>query len=382
MDLCCVRVHIPYPSRMEHKADQSGTPASSPVVNLALQGGGSHGAFTWGVLDTLLADGRIGFEGISGTSAGAMNAVAMAYGYNQALGKHGSDPREAAREALASFWAGVVQMGAVAQPQAAIYDILFGASGMAASPAAGWINSIASEWVHALSPYEINPLDINPLRNYLESQIDFGVLAHGKGIKVFVVATHVASGQAEVFWGKRLTVDAVMASACLPLAFQAVEIEGEHYWDGGYSGNPAIHPLIYHCDACDVLLVQINPIRRTSVPTTSAQIMDRINEVTFNAGLIAEMRAIDFVTRLLAEGKLDPKQYKNVLLHRIDGGETLDAYAAATKTSTSGLLIHALRDLGIAHAKEWLDKKYPALGVHSSIHIQRDYLDGLRVPVK
>jgi NTE family protein len=367
---------------MENIADSIGPSVAAPRVNLALQGGGSHGAFTWGVLDALLADGRMHFDGISGTSAGAMNAVAMAFGYNAALAKGHSDPREAAREGLAAFWEGVVHMGTVAQPQSAIYDVLFGASGMAALPGAGWINSIASEWTHVLSPYAINPMDINPLRNFLESQIDFDVLAHGKGIKVFVVATHVASGQAEVFWGKRLTADAVMASACLPLAFQAVEIDGEHYWDGGYSGNPAIHPLIYHCDASDVLLVQINPIRRSTIPTTSAQIIDRINEITFNAGLIAEMRAIDFVARLHAEGKLDPKQYKNILLHRIDGGETLDGYSAATKVSTSGVLIRSLHELGVTHAKEWLEKKFHALGQHSSIHIKHDYLDSLRLPVK
>ena len=367
---------------MENTVNPSGASASSPIVNLALQGGGSHGAFTWGVLDALLADGRMQFEGISGTSAGAMNAVAMAYGYNDALAKNQADPRERARESLASFWNGVVEMGEVAQPQSAMYNVLFNASGMAASPAASWLNAMATEWSHALSPYALNPLDINPLRNFLQQQIDFEALLHDKGIKVFVVATHVASGQAEVFWGKRLTADAVMASACLPQAFQAVQIEGEYYWDGGYSGNPAIHPLIYNCQACDVLLVQINPVRRNAVPTTSAQIMDRINELTFNAGLISEMRAIDFVSRLLAEGTLDPQRYKNVLLHRIDGGEALDGYAASTKVSTNGVLIRALRDLGVAHAQEWLDKKFHALGQHSSIHIKHDYLDSLRVPVK
>lgn len=200
-------------------------------------------------------------------------------------------------------------------------------------------------------------------------------------LKVFVVATRVSTGKAEVFSGKRLTADAVMASACLPMAFKAVEIEGDHFWDGGYSGNPAIHPLIYNCSSRDIVLVQINPIKRDKLPTNSAPILDRINEVTFNAGLIAEMRAIDFVKRLLAEGKLDPAHYKDVLMHRIDGGEALEAFSASTKTSTSASLIHSLRDLGQANARAWLTKRYTSLGVKSTVNIQQDYLDDMRVPV-
>ena len=162
-----------------------------------------------------------------------------------------------------------------------------------------------------LSPYQTNPLDINPLKDFLEKQIDFERLAAFKALKVFVVATAVTTGKAEVFSGKRLTAKAVMASACLPTVFQAVEIDGEPYWDGGYSGNPAIHPLIYQCESRDIVLVQINPIKRDKLPTTAADILDRLNEITFNSALIAEMRAIDFVKRLLAEGKLDPARYKD-----------------------------------------------------------------------
>jgi NTE family protein len=350
-----------------------------PLVNLALQGGGSHGAFTWGVLDALLEDGRLGFEGISGTSAGAMNAVALAHGFAQAHDKLRADPREAAREALAAFWNGVVEMGALSEAQRAPFDLLMGRGGAAA---AGWAHAMSNFWSGALSPYQSNPFDINPLRHFLERQIDFSALARLTSLKVFVVATRVCTGQAEVFSGARLSVDAVMASACLPLAFKAVEIEGDHFWDGGYSGNPAIHPLIYECHSRDVLLVQINPIKRDQLPTDSARIMDRINEVTFNAGLIAEMRAIDFVKRLLAEGRLDPAHYKDVLLHRIDGGEALEAFAASTKSSISASLIHSLRDLGRAQAQAWLQQHYGALGVRATVDIKKDYLDDLRVPVR
>jgi NTE family protein len=353
-----------------------------PTINLALQGGGSHGAFTWGVLDALLEDGRLHIEGISGTSAGAMNAVVLAHGFAQAKSRRGGDARESARESLSRFWEGVIGMGALSELQRAPFDLVFGrGTGTRHSPGALLANAMASFWSQALSPYQRNPLDINPLRQFLQGLVDFERLQAPGVPKVFVVATRVSTGKAEVFSGRRLTADAVMASACLPTVFQAVAIEGDHFWDGGFSGNPALHPLIYQCRSRDIVLVQINPIQRERLPQTSAEIMDRINEVTFNAGLIAEMRAIDFVKRLLAQGKLDPNAYKDVLMHRIDGGQALKAYAASTKSSASGHLIHTLRDLGRTCAKEWLAEHHSALGQRDSVNIKRDYLDDLRVPV-
>ena len=357
-------------------------------INLALQGGGSHGAFTWGVLDALLEDGRFRFEGISGTSAGAMNAVALAHGLAVAQGRSALAMRESARASLAAFWNGVVDMGAlgstVAAAQRVPFDLLFG--GLSAltgqqSPGQLLADAVTSFWAGSVSPYQSNPLDINSLQDFLEQQIDFERLAAFKPLQVFVVATRVRNGKAEIFSGKRLSARSVMASACLPTVFQAVEIEGEHYWDGGYSGNPAIHPLIYQCDSPDVLLVQINPIERERLPTTAAEIMDRLNEITFNSALIAEMRAIDFVKRLLAQGKLDPSRYKDVRMHRIDGGDVLEGYAASTKSQTDARLIHQLRDLGQAAARQWLGEHAAAVGQRSSIHIAADYLDDLRVPV-
>jgi NTE family protein len=352
------------------------------LLNLALQGGGSHGAFTWGVLDVLLQDGRIGIEGISGTSAGAMNAVALAHGFGQCLGKPQSDPREAARESLANFWNGIVTMGAIGQAQRAPFDLMFGLAGGQRSPTALWADAMTRAWSESVSPYQSNPMDLNPLKDFVERQVDFERLALLNDLKLFVVATNVSTGKAEVFSGKRLTAQAVMASACLPMMFQAVEIDGEHYWDGGYSGNPAIHPLIYQCDSRDILLVQINPIKRDKLPTNALDIMDRLNEITFNSALIAEMRAIDFVKRLLQQGKLDPDQYKDVLMHRIDGGEVLEQLGATTKISTDAKLIEALHDLGQAHARQWLAEHFGDLGVCSSLNIAHDYLDDLRVPVR
>ena len=367
------------------------------LVNLALQGGGSHGAFTWGVLDGLLEDGRTNFEGLSGTSAGAMNAVVLAHGLAQAAGQARATRHDAARQALTDFWEGIIRLGAwssaasrsVATPeptgQQAPFNILFGQLGTGVSPTRLWADAMARYWSGALSPYQSNPFDLNPLKRFLESQVDFDRLASANSRaapQVFVVATRVTTGKAEVFSGKRLTASAVMASACLPMIFQAVEIDGDHFWDGGYTGNPALHPLIYQCKSRDIILVQVNPIQRDELPTRPGEIVDRVNEITFNAALVAEMRAIDFVKRLLAQGKLDPLQYKDVLMHRIDGGEALEKFTASSKTSTNANLIHALRDLGRLCARQWLVKSYASLGTQCSVDIAGDYLDDLRLPVR
>lgn len=368
---------------MHTNDDRVGAPSQLPDrINLGLQGGGSHGAFTWGVLDVLLQDPRIHIEGISGTSAGAMNAVALAHGFAKTQGRSRATAHEAARESLSDFWNGIVAMGALSQAQRAPFDLMFGLTGMDSSPTGQWADAMARAWSGTMSPYQSNPLDINPLKDFVERQIDFERLATFEDLKVFVVATCVSTGKAEVFTGQRLTANAVMASACLPMMFQAVEIDGEYYWDGGYAGNPAIHPLIYQCDSRDILLVQINPIRRNKLPTSAMEIMDRLNEITFNAALIAEIRAIDFVKRLIKEGKLNPAHFKDVLLHRIDGGEVLEQLGAATKLSTDATLIHALRDLGQSHARQWLSEHASDLGVRSGVNIARDYLDELRVPTR
>ncbi len=371
-----------------HHPDASQPSVPVRPINLALQGGGSHGAFTWGVLDKLLEDGRLSFEGISGTSAGAMNAVAMAHGLAHAAGKEPAAMRESARESLNAFWQGVMDLGALtaslSQAQRGPLDLLFGGFGALSGESSAsqmMTDAMTSFWSKTVSPYQSNPLDINPLKTLLEKLFDFERLAAFKQVKVFVVATAVSTGKAEVFSGKRLTAKAVMASACLPTVFQAVEIEGEHYWDGGYAGNPAIHPLIYQCAGRDIVLVQINPLKRAKLPTSAGDIMDRLNEITFNSALIAEMRAIDFVKQLLAEGKLDPARYKDVLMHRIDGGEVLNGYSASSKSATDAKLIHELHDLGRTCAAQWLQMKFVQVGLSSSIQITHDYLDDLRVPV-
>ncbi len=333
-------------------------------LNLALQGGGSHGALTWGVLDALLEDGQFLIDGVSGTSAGAMNAVALAHGFAQAAREH-KDPLEAhragcelARATLARLWEGVGTLGSLT------WGIPL--------PGAGPLLGMMSHW---LSPYQTNPLDINPLRRVLEREVDFEALASARAPQpttvpqVFVCATNVRTGRGEIFTGKRLSADAVMASACLPLLFKAVEIDGEHYWDGGYSGNPALHPLIYKTDCADVLLVQINPIEHQGVPDSASEIMERMNEVTFNAALLSELRAIEFVRRLLAEGKLDARRYKSVRMHRIDGGAVLEPFGAASKLRADLAFVRRLFDLGRAAGQDWLQAHRADVGVRTTVNI-------------
>jgi NTE family protein len=355
---------------------------SMKIINLALQGGGSHGAFTWGVLDALLEDGRIQFEGISGTSAGAMNAVAMAQGFAMAQGKKKADPRELARESLSTFWNGVADMGISNNPWSALWGGLWDGGRGGASP----LMQLGQALSQVASPYQLNPTGMNPLEAMLERHVDFERLRKFEKLKVFVCATRVSTGKAEIFSGARLSSQAVMASACLPMMFQAVEIEGDLFWDGGYSGNPAIHPLIYKCASRDVLLVQINPIRRPmdekNRPKSAQGIMERVNEVTFNASLLAEMRAIDFVKRLLHEGRLDMFKYKDVLMHRIDGGTPLSRYGSNSKLSTDRNFLKELFELGRKATADWLKGHYAYLGRQDTINIARDYLDDLRITGK
>lgn len=355
--------------------------AATRPINLALQGGGSLGAFTWGVLDALLQDERIGFEGISGTSSGAMNAVALAHGFVQGAGESPSKQRERARESLASFWNGLVALSAMGQVQRAPFDFLLNVSGGQNSPTGAWAEALTKAWTGSLSPYQVNPLGINPLKDYVERQIDFERLAAQHELQLFVVATRVSTGRPEVFSGARLSANAVMASACLPMMFQAVEIEGEHYWDGGYSGNPALTPLVERCACRDLVLVQVNPQRRQQLPTSALDILDRLGEVSANAALVAELRAIDLVNRQVLAGLLPTTAHQPMRMHCIDGGAVLEQLTGSTKLSTDAKLIEALHDLGQAHARQWLVTHADDVGQRSSIDVARDYLGDLQLPL-
>jgi NTE family protein len=336
-------------------------PETKPI-NLALQGGGAHGAFTWGVIDKLLEDGRLKVSAISGTSAGAMNAVVMVDGFER------GGP-EGARERLAEFWLRISRGAGRAEPGHELMDEIIGF----------WRSSFQSfsyfpRLAAVASPYRFNPLDINPLRDLIESFVDFDRVQRCKAAKLFISATNVRTGKIKVFTGKEVTAQAVMASACLPNLFRAVEIDGEAYWDGGYMGNPALFPLFDDKRSDDILLVQINPVRREEVPRTGVEIIERVSEITFNASLLRELRAIDFVNRLLAEHRLDPDKYRPNRLHRIEATKALRNHSASTKFDTSWSFFEELRDAGRKAAAEFLHRHYADVGVRSSFDLRAEFM--------
>ena len=332
-------------------------------IDLALQGGGSHGAFTWGVLDRLLEDESLDFSAISGTSAGALNAAVMLTG----LAKGG---RRGAREALTDFWREISRSGSIFSP-------FSGSSTTGAGNPFSVENLPGYQWMGSLfrsfSPYELNPLNLNPLRDVVRRHVNTEVVQQCD-VTLFITATSVRTGQARVFTGEDVTLDALMASACLPFLFQAVEIDGEPFWDGGYTGNPAIFPLIYDSASLDVLLVRINPLAREGVPNRSMDIIDRVSEITFNASLISEIRAINFVSRLLKENKLDRKSYKDLRLHMVADDEGLLPFNASSKFNTDKTFLEQLFELGRNAAQKWLTKDRKSVGVKSSLDLESTFL--------
>ena len=339
--------------------------AKQKTLNLALQGGGSHGAFTWGVIDRLLEDGRIRFDGLCGTSAGAMNAVVCAFGFMR-------DGSAGARAALHDFWKKVSAAGELYSP---IRSNPFG--GLFDDAIRTTSYAMFDSLTRTLSPYQLNPTNFNPLRTVLEDVVDFAQLRTCKHMRVFVCATNVRTGKPKVFHNHEVTADAVLASACLPYLFQAVEIEGEHYWDGGYVGNPAIFPLIYETDALDIMIVHINPLNVKDVPRTAPEILDRVNEISFNSSLVREMRAIAFVQKLVADGWLKEQykaQLRNLRMHALRSDEDLAQMGIESKLDPTWDHLTGLRDMGRARAAQWLEGNYEALGKRSTIDIRADYL--------
>ncbi|MBO6783379.1 MAG: patatin-like phospholipase family protein, partial [Alphaproteobacteria bacterium] len=294
-------------------------PGPAKQVNLALQGGGAHGAYTWGVLDRLLEHPRIEVEAISGTSAGAMNAAVLAAGLSDG-GPAG------ARARLDAFWERISRLDRFNPVQRNFWDWFIGAYHLDLSPGLAFMESLT----RTFSPYQVNPLNFNPLRGVLDELVDFDTLRHASRVKLFISATNVCTGRARIFENREMSAEVLLASACLPSLFQAVEIDGEHYWDGGYMGNPALFPLIYGATSRDIVLVQINPLERPGVPRSARDIQNRINEISFNASLIHEMRAIHFVTRLIKSGELASDSYKHMLIHMIEAEDFLEDFGASS----------------------------------------------------
>jgi len=334
---------------------------TAQAIDLALQGGGSHGAFTWGVLDRLLEDTTLDIHGVSGTSAGALNAAVLATGW----AKGG---RAGAQAALRAFWLDVASqhspLGGCFGSRGGI-----GAFNLDSNPFYAWTQQF-TRW---FSPYQFNLLGDNPLRAVLQRHVVPEVLTKG-AIKLFVTATSVRTGQPRVFDERDLSIDALLASACLPQLFRAVQIDGEPHWDGGYSGNPALWPLIYNTDALDLLLVKINPLVREGTPDTPDEIADRVNEITFNAGLVGEMRAIAFVDKLIAEGRVQPGEYKHLRLHMVADEEGLAPLNASSKLNTERAFLEALHALGRAAADRWLQAHRASVGLRGTLDLRSTFL--------
>jgi len=325
-------------------------------INLALQGGGAHGAFTWGVLDRLLEDGRIYIEAISGTSAGAMNAVIVADGLMRA-GEDG------ARESLARFWKGVSDAARLSPIQRGPIDVFMGNWSLDNSP-----SFILSDLLNRItSPYDVNPFNLNPLKDLLEREVDFDLVRSCDKIKIFVSATNVETGRVKVFNRHELTCEMVMASACLPFMFQAVEIDGAPYWDGGYMGNPVLFPFYNHSECDDIVIIQINPVERKGTPRTAREILNRVNEITFNSSLLKELRAIDFVRRLLDEGKLAPDDYRRLHVHVIEAQDQIMPLGASSKLNAEWAFLRHLFEIGREAAGVWIERCYEHLGKNSTI---------------
>jgi NTE family protein len=341
--------------------------ASSPTVktvNLALQGGGAHGAFTWGVLDRLLEDETLAFEGISATSAGAMNAAVLAYGLT--IGG-----RAGARKALTAYWRRISHAAMMSPLQPSPLDRMLKDHSLRFSPAF----QIMDILTRLMSPYELNPMNYNPLRDVLEQSVDFDVLKRADcPVKLFLSATNVRTGKVKIFEHNELSASAVLASACLPFMFQAVEIDGEAYWDGGYMGNPALYPLIYNCKSSDVVIVHINPLVRNELPRTATEILNRINEISFNSSLMREMRAISFVTRMIEDHQVSDVELKHVLIHGISDDQLMTGLGVASKLNADWEFLTHLRDVGRLRADAWLAENFAKVGIESTVDIHAKFL--------
>ncbi len=331
------------------------------TVSLALQGGGALGAYTWGALDRLLQDERVEIAAVSGSSAGAMCAVVLADGLQEG-------GREGARRQLRRFWESVARAGH--------------SNPYRRTPMMAFLNAFKPGWAQEsyialwadiaarfASPYDFNPLNINPLKELLEDLVDFERVRTCRHIELFIGATNVETGRIRIFGNAELTADHVMASACLPQLFQAVEIDGEPYWDGGYVGNPALFPLFQVEKTRDIVIVQINPIERAGAPRTAPDILARVNEITFNASLLSELRAIDFVARLVDENRLPERRYRKMLVHNLSERQPLAPLGVGVDLNTDLTFFEQLFAIGRAAADRWLGAHYDALGERSTVDL-------------
>ncbi|MGQ0664406.1 MAG: patatin-like phospholipase family protein [Pseudomonadota bacterium] len=329
-------------------------------INLALQGGGAHGAFTWGVLDRLLEDKRLAIEGISATSAGAMNGAVLVYGMMEG-------GRQGARALLRRFWELVSEAGRFSVFQPTQIDRMFGNFNLDYSPAYQAFDFIT----RVLSPYQFNPTDVNPLRDVLLALVDFPRLRQAEANKLFVSTTNVRTGKIRVFDTAQMSAEVLLASSCLPTLFHAVEIDGEHYWDGGFMGNPALFPLLYKCRASDIVLIEINPIRVDELPSSARAIIDRMNAISFNATMMREMRTIAFVTQMLEQHQIAGRSHlRQIHFHIIEAEKRMASFGVSSKFNVDWQFLSTLFELGRQTAEAWLERNFEAVGVKSSVDLQ------------
>ena len=332
----------------------------SKVVNLALQGGGSHGAFTWGVLDRLLEEEALHFEGITGTSAGEVNAVVLADGL-------AAGGREGARNALRAYWQKVSALFARGIFRPSLIDKGSPDFGLEHSPGFRFFEPM----IYFASPYQANPFNHNPFSDLLAEAINFERVRQQTEVKLFLCATNVQTAKVKIFAGKELRVEHVLASTCLPLLMQAVEVDGEYYWDGSYAGNPAIFPLVYDCDSRDILMVHITPAERPGVPTTSPAIMNCMQEISFNTSLIREMRTISSLNKLVEQGRMGGG--KLMLVHVIEAEEFITAFSWSSRLNADWDFLLHLHNMGRARADQWLEVNFNRLGIELTVDLDTKY---------
>jgi NTE family protein len=335
--------------------------AGQKVVNLALQGGGSHGAFTWGVLDRLLEDERLAIDGITATSAGGINAVVLADGL-------AAGGRKGAKNLLKVFWQKMSEMASSSMMAPSYFDKMNPKFGLEHTPGYLFLDMVS----RFMSPYQLNPFDINPMKDLLNGVVDFERVRQQRAVKLFLSATTVRTGKVKVFTNPEITADAVLASACIPFTMRAPKIEGEHYWDGGFMGNPALFPVIYGCDACDIIIVHLTPTERAEHPIDSRAILNRAQEISFNSTLMREMRAVAFVTKLIDDGKLT--DVKRMLIHAIEAEDVIRELSGSSKMNADWKFLMMLFDLGRERADKWLASNFDRIGVESTVDIEAKYL--------
>ena len=345
------------------------TPPRHTTVNLALQGGGAHGAFTWGVLDALLEDGRLDFEGVSGTSAGAMNAICLAQGLM-------SSGRDGARAALSDFWTAVAESSPFPDS---------GGKADGEPPVIPAALKLMLQWTEYLSPEQLNPFDLNPLRDIVTAQIDFERLRAHSPVKLFIAATNANSGKLRIFHNTELSVDALLASACLPNIHRTVMIDDEPYWDGGYSANPAVFPLYYDCAAADILLVLLAPLHFGETPDSAQDIRMRLRELGFSATFLREMRMFAHLRERVGESRLPgwlqawipvgqlEQRVRQVRFHAISADALMSELSPESKLAASLSFFQRLHEDGREHAKAWLAAKRAAIGRQSTLDLATIY---------